>query len=114
MADSRIVKIPIIDGYYFSIDNLGNNTLYYKEKRERRIFNQEETKTGEYKEYEEILGYYSDLKWVLRAMIKDAMRRKINSYEIKTVQEYLVAYNSMLERLESTLRPQGNFDSEII
>ena len=102
MADSKIIKIPIIDNYSVSIDSLRNHTLYYKTIREVIPFKNKGTqKTGELKECEEILGYYSDMKWVYAALIKDAARRGINEGIIKTIQEYMEFCDRMLERIEN-------------
>ena len=46
MAESNVTIIPIIAGYYYSIDNLNNHTLYYKEKREVKKLGNSKGGTG--------------------------------------------------------------------
>lgn len=95
------VLIPIVAGYYYSIDRCGNHTLYFKEVRQKQEFGKKGVFTGEEKEYTEVLGYYTDMETLLKAVVKNYAFRKIESGEIKTVEEHIKAMQEMSDRLET-------------
>lgn len=101
MAESNVTMIPIIAGYYYSIDNLNNHTLYYKEKREVKKLGNNKGGTGEFKEFCDTLGYYPNMTWLLKVLIKDSAYRKIEVGEIKKVEDYLDALENMTQRIEN-------------
>lgn len=103
MADTQLVMIPIIDGYYYTIDNLGNHTLYYKEYREKKALGFNGKGTGEFKNFVITIGYYPNMKWLYRSLISDSAYRKIERGEIKTAEEHLAALEDMTQRIEKLL-----------
>lgn len=94
------VLIPILAGYYYSVDSYNNHTLYFKEMRQKQEFGKKGVFTGEEKEYTEVLGYYYEIDMMLKAMAKNYVYRKIESGEIKTIEEHIKAYQEITERLE--------------
>ena len=103
MADSNVTMIPIVAGYYYSIDSLHNHTLYYKEMREVKKLGNNSGGTGKFKEFMDVLGYYPNMTWLLKALVKDSAYRKIEAGEIKKVEDYLSALEDMTQRIESIL-----------
>lgn len=94
------VLIPIIEGYYYSVDSCSNHTLYFKEMRQKQEFGKKGVFTGEEKEYTEVLGYYYELDMLLKAMAKNYAYRKIESGEIKSVEDHIRILQEITERLE--------------
>lgn len=103
MADSKVVLIPIVDNYYFSIDSLGNHTLYYKEVREKHELGNGGKPTGEFKEFREVIGFYPNMLWLYKALIADSAYRKICSGDVRKVEEYMAALEQMTARVEKII-----------
>lgn len=99
--ENNIVKIPIVAGYAYSVDRCNNHILYYTATREKKELGKKGKGTGVMKEYTEILGYYSSMEMMLKAVIKDSAFRKIESGDIKTVKEHLDSLKEMEERIET-------------
>ena len=87
--NTKTIWIPLADGYYWSQDSVGNITLIFKETREKKALGNGGKGTGEIKEFTSVVGYYTTMKAVVRAAIKDGGRRGIEAGKIKTMQEYL-------------------------
>lgn len=100
MKGSKPILIPLVGGYLFSIDNCNNHTLYYREEREKKQRGNRNKGTGEMTIFTTTIGYYPNMKWLLKAMIADAARRKIDAGEITTAEEYLAALEKLTERIE--------------
>ena len=97
--NNKTIYIPIVDGYAWSQDKLNNYTLIYKETREKKELGNGGQGTGEFKEFTECLGYYTCLKSVLKAVLKDAGRRGIESGKIKTIRDYIDTLSDMEEKI---------------
>ena len=97
--NTKTIWIPLIDGYYWSQDSLNNHTLIFKETREKKALGNGGKGTGEIKEFTSVVGYYGDMKSLIKAAIKDGGRRGIDSGKIKTMQEYLDYLGDMEERI---------------
>ena len=95
------VLIPIVAGYYYSIDKAGNHTLYFKAMKAKQEFGKRGVYTGEEREVCEVIGYYSDLTSLLKAVVKNSAFRKIDDGEIKSVKDYIDSLKSMAERIET-------------
>lgn len=100
MAD-KIIYIPLTDGYAWSLDNLGNYTLIHKETREVKELGNGGKGTGKFKEYTDVLGYYSSLTGLLKAVVKDAAYRGIESGEVQTLQDYIDKLSDMEEKINN-------------
>ena len=98
--EAKLNKVHIIDNYYFTVDNLFNHTLYHMEKREKQKLGWKAGGTGEIKEFIETIGYYPNMKILLKSLAIDSTRRKIANSTITSINEYLDYYNQITERLE--------------
>lgn len=101
MKENGTIMIPIVAGYYYSIDNVGNHTLYYKYTKNKQEFGKKGVFTGETKEVVDIIGYYASMTVLLKACIKNAAFRQIESGEIETVKDYIESLERMSERIET-------------
>lgn len=99
--ENSVVKIPIVAGYAYSIDRCNNHILYYTTIREKKELGRNGKGTGVMKEHTEILGYYSSMEMMLKAVIKDSAFRKIENGDIKTVKEHLDSLKEMEERIKT-------------
>lgn len=96
-----MVRIPIVAGYSYDIDKCGNHTLYYTETREKMELGKNGKGTGEFKEFTDIIGYYSNLEMLLKAVIKDSAFRDIESGKVKCVKDYISSLKNMSDRIET-------------
>lgn len=99
MAENKIITIPLVDNYSWSVDNLHNYTLYYKSVKQVQEFGKRGVYTGEEREMTETLGYYSSLAGLLRAVVRDAARRGIEEGKITTIRQYLDELAEMEKKL---------------
>lgn len=93
-------KVKVIDGYYYCIDNCGNHSLYLSEVREKGSFGNKETKTGVYGMYTELIGHFTSVEGVLKGVVRDSAKRKIDAGQIETVKQHLDYLNKITERIE--------------
>ena len=99
MAENKIVTIPLVDNYSYSVDNLYNYTLYYKSVKQVQAFGKRGVYTGKERETTETLGYYSSLEGLLRATVRDAARRGIEEGKITTIKQHLDELAAMEKKL---------------
>lgn len=99
MEEVKVVRIPIVAGYSFSVDGVNNHTLYFTEVREKKLLGGKGT--GEMKEYTDVLGYYSNFEALLNALVKNSVYRKIKDGEIQTVKDYIASIREVSEQIKT-------------
>lgn len=99
MDESKVIRIPIIAGYSFSVDKLNNHTLYFTEVREKKLLGGKST--GEMKEYTDVIGYYYKFESLLNALVRDSVYRKIESGKIQTVKDYIASIREVSEQIKT-------------
>lgn len=99
--NDSVIFIPIVAGYYWNEDMHGNKTLYFKETREKKKLGKNGKGTGELKEFINVIGYYTSMQMLLKAVVKDSAYRKIQSGEIKNVKDYIDSLQDMTDRIET-------------
>lgn len=86
-SNLKLIKDPLIEPYFIQLDDY----CYALHKSITAV------ESG--KEYQQNIGFYSNLANCIKAMAKDeSMKKSYNS-----LREYLDEYNSIVKRLESTL-----------
>lgn len=97
-------RISLIDGYSFDIDKCNNHTLYYTETREKMGLGKNGKGTGEFKEFTDVVGNYTNVKTLLTAAAKDSARRGIESGKIHNIKDYLDHLEAITKKLESVAK----------
>lgn len=89
--------IKIIDGYGFDQDRNGI-TLFEIGQRES-VIQRTKIKTGEIKDYADVLGYYSTMSAMLESCLKHATRRTAEREQVKTIGEYI----NIMQRIKNEI-----------
>lgn len=96
---SETKMIPLIDGYYFSCDEY-QYVLYYCGTR-NKIDVKTKKQTGEMIEFTDTIGFYTDLKTLLKACVKHSNMAQIRSGNITSLEDCISRLEDMYSKIES-------------
>lgn len=95
--------IKIKDDWYYEFDGVQYTLIHIYEK-EMTAFGSKE-KTGEVREVREMIGYYSTMTAMLLKLTTLLAKEKIDSGEIKTIEQHITALKTIKEEIESLVMP---------
>lgn len=86
----------ICDDYYLSA-NSDNYILYHYETRESIRLGKQ--RTGEFKEFHDVIGYYTSIKGVIEGCIRHATRNKLINEQFESLDDVLDFLSAFEQRL---------------
>lgn len=89
--------INIYDNYYVDADE-NQYVLYVCGRREKMTLGNKQP-TGEFKDYQEAIGYYTSLTGVLSGCIQHATRKKVANNEISHLRECIEFISDIEEKI---------------
>lgn len=94
-------KIMIINNFYFTADT--DNYILLECGQRKKIDIKTKKPTGEIIDYEDVLGYYSSLKTLIRSCRKIIVRKKIVGNTLTTIDDIPDYMNDINNRLDEIL-----------
>ena len=94
--------IKIIDGYSFSYDD-SNYILYATGIREKGVFGSTTTKSGEFVEYKELLGFYNNITTMCMAVLNIETKKAAESAGVKTMGDFLAIMEQISQRIKDSV-----------
>lgn len=94
-------KIKIINNFYFTADT--DNYILLECGQRKKIDIKTKKPTGEIIDYEDVLGYYSSFKTLIRGCRKIIVRKKIVDNTLTTIDDILDYMNDINNRLDEIL-----------
>lgn len=95
--------IKIKDDWYYEFDGVQYTLIHIYEK-EMTAFGSRE-KTGEVREVQETIGYYSTMAAMLLKLTTLLAKEKIDTGEIKTIEQHITVLKTIKEEIESIVSP---------